>query len=329
MTQVKRVAVTGAAGQIGYSLLPQIANGDVVGPDTKVALQLLELTPALSALRGVAMELEDCAPPLLWDLVTTDDPNVAFRDADLVLMVGSKPRSKGMERRDLILENGPIFTGQGRAVNEHAAPDVRVVVVGNPCNTNCLIAMHAAPDVPNDRFTAMSRLDQNRARAQLALRAGVHWSAVERVAIWGNHSNTQFPDWTNARIEGQSAQQRIGDRAWLEGEFVKTVQERGKAVIEARGLSSAMSAAYAAVGHAHALFSATAEDDPVSLCVFGEGAYDLPGGIVCSYPCTTDGRGNWRIAPGFELDDYARAQIAISTKDLQEERETVQHLLNA
>jgi len=329
MTQVKRVAVTGAAGQIGYSLLPRIANGDVFGPDTKVALQLLELTPALGALRGVAMELEDCAPPLLQDLVTTDDANVAFRDADLVLLVGSKPRSKGMERRDLILENGPIFTGQGRAINEHAAPDVRVVVVGNPCNTNCLIAMHAAPDVPNDRFTAMSRLDQNRARAQLALKAGVHWTAVEHVAIWGNHSNTQFPDWTNARIEGRPALERIGDRAWLEGEFVKTVQERGKAVIEARGLSSAMSAAHAAIGHAHALFSVTTEADPASLCVFGEGAYDLPGGIVCSYPCTTDGRGNWRIAPGFELDDYARAQIAISTKELQEERETVQHLLNA
>jgi malate dehydrogenase len=307
MTQVKRVAVTGAAGQIGYSLLPRIANGDIFGKDTPVALQLLEITPALGALRGVCMELEDGAFPLLRDIQASDDPNVAFRDAD----------------------NGPIFTGQGRAINEHASSDVRVVVVGNPCNTNCLIAMHAAPDVPNDRFTAMTRLDQNRAKAQLALKAGVHWNDVARCAIWGNHSNTQFPDWTNATIGGKPAREVIGDQAWLEGEFVRTVQERGKAIIDARGLSSAMSAANAAIEHAAALYSVTTADDPVSLCVFSGGAYDMPKDIVCSFPCTTDGRGNWQIVEDFVLDDYARAQIAKSTGELRDEREMVQHLLNA
>jgi malate dehydrogenase len=329
MTQVKRVAVTGAAGQIGYSLLPRIANGDIFGKDTPVALQLLEIPPALGALRGVCMELEDGAFPLLRDIQASDDPNVAFRDADLVLLVGSKPRGKGMERKDLILDNGPIFTGQGRAINDHASSDVRVVVVGNPCNTNCLIAMHAAPDVPNDRFTAMTRLDQNRAKAQLALKASVHWNDVARCAIWGNHSNTQFPDWTNATIGGKPAREVIGDQAWLEGEFVRTVQERGKAIIDARGLSSAMSAANAAIEHAAALYSVTTADDPVSICVFSEGSYDLPKDIVCSFPCTTDGRGNWQIVEDFVLDDYARAQIAKSTDELRDEREMVQHLLNA
>jgi malate dehydrogenase len=329
MTKVKRVAVTGAAGQIGYSLLPMIATGGVFGDDTEVILQLLEVTPVLPALEGVKMELHDCAWPLLRDIVCTDDPKVAFKDADLCLLVGSKPRGKGMERKDLILDNGPIFTGQGRAINEHASSDVRVVVVGNPCNTNCLIAMHAAPDVPNDRFTAMTRLDQNRAKAQLALKAGVHWNDVARCAIWGNHSNTQFPDWTNATIGGKPAREVIGDQAWLEGEFVRTVQERGKAIIDARGLSSAMSAANAAIEHAAALYSVTTADDPVSLCVFSGGAYDMPKDIVCSFPCTTDGRGNWQIVEDFVLDDYARAQIAKSTGELRDEREMVQHLLNA
>lgn len=323
----KRVAVTGAAGQIGYSLLPRIAAGEIFGPDVPVTLQLLEITPALGALGGVRMELEDGAFPLLSGIVCTDDPRVAFEDADLCLLVGAKPRGKGMERKDLLRENGPIFTTQGRAINDVAGPDVRVVIVGNPCNTNCLIAMHAAPDVPNDRFTAMSRLDQNRARAQLAMQAGRHWTNVDRIAIWGNHSNTQFPDWTNARIDGKPVREVISDKSWLEGTFVKTVQERGKAIIDARGLSSAMSAANAALEHARALFHATTPSDPVSLCVWAEGAYDLPDDIVCSYPCHTDGKGNWTIDKSFELDDYARAQIAISTKELSGERIAVADLL--
>jgi malate dehydrogenase len=300
----------------------------VFGKDIPVALQLLEIPPAMNALRGVCMELEDCAFPLLRDIQTSDDANAAFKDADLIFLVGSKPRSKGMERKDLILENGPIFTGQGRAINDHASSDVRVVVVGNPCNTNCLIAMHSAPDVPNDRFTAMTRLDQNRAKAQIAAKAGLHWTDVDRMAIWGNHSNTQFPDWTNARVGGRPVRDAIRDEAWLKGEFVKTVQERGKAIIEARGLSSAMSAANAALDHARSLFHATGAEDPISLCVFSEGAYEMPAGIVTSFPCTTDGRGNWKIVGDFELDDYARAQIGRSTAELLEEREAVQHLLN-
>lgn len=327
MNKPMRVAVTGAAGQIGYSLLPEIARGRVFGPDTPIVLQLLEITPALGALEGTKMELHDCAFPLLQDVVCSDDANVAFADADLIFLVGSKPRSKGMERKDLIMENGPIFTGQGRAINEAAASDVRVIVVGNPCNTNCLIAMHSAPDVPNDRFTAMTRLDQNRARAQLALKSGKHWNDVSNIVIWGNHSNTQFPDWTNAKIGGQPAGDVIGDRAWLEGEFIKTVQERGKAIIEARGKSSAMSAAGAAVDHAHALYNAVGPDDPVSLCVLSDGAHGMPEGIVTSYPCTTDGKGNYQIVGDVTLDDYARSQIEISTNELLEERSAVEHLL--
>ena len=328
MTNVKRVAVTGAAGQIGYSILPRIASGAVFGRETPVILQLLEIPPVLPALKGVCMELEDCAFPLLRDITAGDDPNVAFRDADLVFLIGSKPRTKGMERKELIMENGPIFTGQGRAINDHASSDVRAIVVGNPCNTNCLIALHSAPDVPNDRFTAMTRLDQNRAKAQLATKAGTHWTTVDRMAIWGNHSNTQFPDWTNARIGGKPAREAISDEAWLKGDFVKTVQERGKAIIEARGLSSAMSAANAALEHAHALYSKTGANDPVSMCVLSNGAYGMPEGIVTSYPCTTDGKGNWKIVEDFELDGYAKKAIERSTSELLEERSAIQHLLS-
>ena len=250
MTQVKRVAVTGAAGQIGYSLLPVIANGGIFGADVQVALQLLEVPPVLPALEGVRMELEDCAFGLLTSVSCSDDPRVAFKDADLCLLVGSKPRGPGMERKELLQDNGKIFTGQGQAIGEVAGPDVRVVVIGNPCNTNCLIAMHNARDVPADRFSAMTRLDQNRAKAQLAQKAGKHWSEVQNVTIWGNHSNTQYPDWHHATIAGVPAAERIGDDAWLEGTFIKTVQERGKRIIEARGKSSAMSAAKAACDHA-------------------------------------------------------------------------------
>ena len=251
MTQAPiRVAVTGAAGQIGYALLFRIASGQMFGPDQPVVLQLIEI-PAekpMAALSGVAMELEDCAFPLLSDMVLTSDPAEGFRDANWALLVGSKPRGPGMERNDLIKENGPIFTGQGRAINDHAAPDVRVAVVGNPCNTNCLIAMHSAPDLPRERFTAMTRLDQNRAQAQLAARAGVATTAVENTLIWGNHSATQVPDFHNATIDGRRADEVIADPAWLEGPFFETVQKRGAAIIQARGLSSAASAANALVG---------------------------------------------------------------------------------
>jgi len=265
MTTVKRIAVTGAAGQIGYSLLPMIASGGIFGPNVKVALQLLEVTPVMPALGGVRMELEDCAFPLLTEIVATDDPKVAFKNADLCLLVGSKPRTKDMERKDLLTENGKIFIGQGRAIAEVAGPDVRVVVVGNPCNTNCLIAMKNAKGVPTDRFTAMTRLDQNRAKAQLAGKAKKHWSTVKNVIIWGNHSNTQYPDWHHATIDGVPAARAIADDAWLTGPFMKTVQERGKAIIEARGKSSALSAALAAIDHVRSLYTVTNKDDSVAL----------------------------------------------------------------
>ncbi len=326
MNKPKRVAVTGAAGQIGYSILPRIAAGEVFGRETPVVLQLLEIPPVLPALEGVRMELEDCAFPLLHGIEVSDDPKHAFRDADLVFLIGSKPRGKGMERRDLILENGPIFTGQGQAINECAASGVRVVVVGNPCNTNCLIAMHSAPDVPNDRFSAMTRLDQNRAMAQLALKAGCGWDEISQMIIWGNHSNTQYPDWTNALVQGQPALDLIGDKSWLERTFIETIQERGKAVIDARGMSSAMSAANAALEHAESLY--TENTAPVSLCVISDGSYGIPDGIISSFPCTTDGKGNWQIFKGFELNDYANRLIKISTDELLAERETVQNLLS-
>jgi malate dehydrogenase len=329
MSNVKRVAVTGAAGQIGYSLLPLIANGGIFGPDTKVALQLLEVTPVLPALDGVRMELEDCAFPLLTEVTCSDDAKVAFKDADLCLLVGSKPRGPGMERKDLLQDNGKIFIGQGRAIAEAAGPDVRVVVVGNPCNTNCLIAMHNAKGVPQDRFTAMTRLDQSRAKAQLANKAKKHWSTVKNVIIWGNHSNTQYPDWHHATIDGVAAQKAVGDNAWLKGAFIKTVQERGKAIINARGKSSAMSAAQAAADHAKSLFSVTSKADWASICVLSDGSYGTPEGVISSFPCTTDGKGNWQIVTGLELDDFSRQQADVSWQELVQEREMVQDLLGA
>ncbi|MBK8097025.1 MAG: malate dehydrogenase [Planctomycetes bacterium] len=327
MSTVKRVAVTGAAGQIGYSLLPMIASGGIFGPNVKVALQLLEVTPVLPALAGVRMELEDCAFPLLQEIVCTDQAEVAFANTDLCLLVGSKPRGKGMERKDLILDNGPIFVGQGRAIAQKAGPDVRVVVVGNPCNTNCLIAMQNAKGVPADRFTAMTRLDQNRAKAQLALKAKTHWSEVKNVIIWGNHSNTQFPDWHHATIGGVPAAKAVNDDAWLNGPFIKTVQERGKAVIDARGKSSALSAAQAAVDHARSLFTVNGKDDTAALCVLSDGSYDTPAGLISSFPCTTDGKGNWQIVKGLPMSDFAKAKAKISIDELIEERNLVKHLL--
>lgn len=327
MKPARRVAITGAAGQIGYSLLPRIAAGEIFGPDTPVILQLLEVTPVLASLEGVRMELEDCAFPLLQGIVCTDRAEVAFKDANLCLLVGSKPRGKGMERKDLILDNGPIFVGQGRAIAQVAASDVRVAVVGNPCNTNALIAMHNAKGVPQERFTAMTRLDQNRAAAQLALRAKVAWSEVQNVTIWGNHSNTQYPDWHHATIQGKPAGKVIDDDAWLKGAFIGTVQERGKAVIEARGKSSALSAASAAIDHARDLFRPTQSGQWTSLCVRSQGEYDLPAGLITSYPCTTDGHGNWKIVTGLEVNQFSREKIARTIAELEEERSIVKHLL--
>ncbi len=327
MSMVKRVAVTGAAGQIGYSLLPLIANGGIFGPGVKVALQLLEVTPVLPALEGVRMELEDCAFPLLSGITCSDRPETAFKDADLCLLVGSKPRGKGQERKDLLMENGQIFTGQGRAIATAAGPDVRVVVVGNPCNTNCLIAMRNAKGVPADRFTAMTRLDQNRAKAQLAQKAKKHWSTVKNVTIWGNHSNTQYPDWHHATIDGVPAAKAVADDAWLQGPFLKTVQERGKAIIEARGKSSALSAAQAACDHARSLFTVTTKDDWTALCVLSDGSYGTPEGLISGFPCTTDGKGNWQIVPGLAMNDFSKQKAGLSWQELVEEREMVQGLL--
>lgn len=329
MSQVKRVAVTGAAGQIGYSLLPMIAEGGIFGPDVEVHLQLLEITPVLPALEGVKMELEDTAYPLLRSITCSDDAKVAFKDTDLCLLVGSKPRGPGMERKDLLQDNGKIFIGQGQAIAEAAGPDVRVVVVGNPCNTNCLIAMHNAEGVPSDRFTAMTRLDQNRAKAQLANKAGKHWSEVKNVTIWGNHSNTQYPDWHHATIAGQPAANAVNDDAWLQGEFMKTVQERGKAIINARGKSSAMSAAKAACDHAQSLFHKTTKDDWASLCVVSDGSYGTPEGIISGFPCTTDGKGNWEIVQGLEMNEFSQEKAKVTWDELVSEREMVKDLLGS
>jgi malate dehydrogenase len=328
MKTQKRVAVTGAAGNIGYAILPRIAAGAIFGADTPVHLQLLEIPPVLPSLEGVKMELQDCSFPLLQSVSCSDDPDVAFKDADLVLLIGSRPRGKGMERSDLISANGPIFTGQGRSINDHASSDVRVVVVGNPCNTNCLIAMHNAPDVPDDRFTAMTRLDQNRAEAQLANRAGSHWSKVDNVAIWGNHSATQFPDWNHATIDGRPAGEAVGDDAWLRGEFISTVQQRGAAVIKARGSSSAFSAANAALDHAHDLYHATPNGSFTSIAVLSDGSYGVQEGLISSFPCTTDGQGNWTIVSGLEIDEFARGKIDATVAELAGERTVVADLLS-
>jgi malate dehydrogenase len=327
MSNSKRIAVTGAAGQIGYSLLPLIAGGGIFGPDAKVVLQLLEITPVLPSLEGVKMELLDCAYPLVQDVICTDKPETAFKDADLCLLVGSKPRTKDMQRKDLLSENGKIFTGQGRAIAAAAGTDVRVVVVGNPCNTNCLIAMHNARGVPRERFSAMTRLDQNRAKAQLALKAKKHWSAVQNVTIWGNHSNTQYPDWHHATIGGVPAAKAVGDDAWLKGPFIKTVQERGKAIIEARGKSSALSAAQAAVDHCRSLYRVTTSDDWCSMCVVSDGSYGTPDGLISSFPCTTDGKGSWQIVPGLAMNDFSQQKAKASWDELVEERELVKDLL--
>lgn len=324
-----RVAVTGAAGQIGYALLFRIASGHMFGPDQPVSLNMIEI-PAekpMQALAGVAMELEDCAFPLLQDMVLTSDANVGFKDVNWALLVGSKPRGPGMERGDLIRENGPIFTGQGRAINDHAAGDVRVAVVGNPCNTNCLIAMHSAPDVPDERFTAMTRLDQNRAAAQLAAKAGVHTTKVSNALIWGNHSATQVPDFVNTKIGGKSALEVIGDETWLQGDFFTTVQKRGAAIIKARGLSSAASAANALVDHVRDLSVATPKGAWNSVCVKSDGSYGVPEGLISSFPVVSDGKGGWKIVAGLELTPFLTERLAATAAELTGERDMVSDLL--
>jgi len=320
-----RIAVTGAAGQIGYSLLFRIASGAVLGPDRPVSLHLLEITPALGALDGVAMELEDCAFPLLHSIVKTDDPDVAFGNVDLAFLVGSMPRKDGMERSDLLAANGAIFTTQGRALSRSASRDVKVLVVGNPANTNALIAMNNAPDLDPRQFTAMTRLDHNRAMAQLAAKTGTTVNDVKKMTIWGNHSATQYPDLFHAEVNGRNAAEVVGDQSWLEGEFIPTVQQRGAAVIKARGLSSAASAANAAIDHMHDWVAGTPAGDWVSMAVPSDGSYGVPEGLISSFPCTT-ANGRWEIVSGLKIDDFSRARIDASAAELAEERDAVQGL---
>jgi malate dehydrogenase len=319
-----RVAVTGAAGQIGYSLLFRIASGALLGPEQPVILHLLEITPALDSLRGVVMELEDCAFPLLQGVVQTDDANKAFEGVNVGLLVGSRPRTKGMERADLLEANGAIFTVQGKALSDNAAEDVRILVVGNPANTNCLIAMNNAPRIPAERFTAMTRLDHNRAKHQLATKAGVHVSDVTRMTIWGNHSATQYPDIFHAQAGGKAAFDAVGnDQGWLEKDFIPTVQQRGAAIIEARGLSSAASAANAAIDHVRTWFAGTPKGDWVSMAVPSDGSYDVPKGLISSFPVTTE-NGRWEVVQGLDIDAFSRQRIDASVNELSEERDAVQ-----
>jgi malate dehydrogenase len=321
-----RVAVTGAAGQIGYSLLFRIASGSMLGPDQPVILQMLEITPALGALEGVAMELEDCAFPLLAGMVQTDDADVAFGDADVALLVGAMPRKEGMERSDLLNANGGIFKPQGEALSRSAARDVKVLVVGNPANTNCLIAQSNAKDLDPGRFTAMTRLDHNRAVAQLAAKAGAHNTDVTQMTIWGNHSATQYPDLFHAKVKGQDAFAAVGnDQAWLEGDFIPTVQQRGAAIIKARGLSSAASAANAAVDHVRTWSLGTAEGDWVSMGIPSDGSYGVPEGIISSFPVTCKD-GQYAIVQGLDISDFSRERIDKSANELVEERAAVQEL---
>jgi len=324
-TEPVRVAVTGAAGQIGYSLLFRIASGALLGPDQPVALQLLEITPALGALDGVGMELEDCAFPLLTSITKTDDPNKAFEGVNLALLVGSRPRTKGMERADLLEANGAIFTVQGKALSDNAADDIRVLVVGNPANTNALIAMNNAPNIADERFTAMTRLDHNRAVAQLAAKVGAPVTDVKHMTIWGNHSATQYPDIFHAEVAGENAASKVDDQAWLENDFIPTVQKRGAAIIEARGSSSAASAASAAIDHVRDWMQGTPSGDWVSMAIPSDGSYGVAEGLMSSFPCTTKD-GSFEIVQGLELDDFSRSRIDASVAELAEERDTVAKL---
>jgi len=322
-----KVAVTGAAGQLGYAILFRLASGEVFGHDTKIALHLLEITPVLKALEGVVMELQDCAFPLLENIVVTDDPGVAFNGVNWALLIGSRPRTKGMERSDLIRVNGPIFVDQGRALSDKAASDIRVLVVGNPANTNCLIAMCNAPDIPRERFSALTYLDQNRAYAQLAQKAGVAVSEVSNVTIWGNHSATQYPDAENARIKGRPAPDVIKDTEWLRGEFINTVQNRGAAIIAARGASSAASAANAALDHVKSFATKTPEGDWFSAAVPTNGSYGIDDELIFSFPVRSRGDGNYSIIQGLPWTDFAQHKIEITVDELREEKRVVSDLL--
>ncbi|MDP9444900.1 MAG: malate dehydrogenase [Actinomycetota bacterium] len=324
-TSPVKVAVTGAAGQIGYSLLFRIASGALLGDDTPVELRLLEITPALKALEGVVMELEDCALSTLAGVEIGDDPDRIFAGASLALLVGARPRTKGMERGDLLEANGGIFSVQGRALNDHAADDVRVTVTGNPANTNALIAMMNAPDVPPERFTALTRLDHNRALAQVAARTGARVSDIRRLTIWGNHSATQYPDIFHAEVAGRNTAELVADHSWLEGTFIPTVQQRGAAIIEARGASSAASAASATIDHTRDWLRGTRDGDWVSMAVRSDGSYGVPEGLVSSYPVTSSG-GSYRIVPDLAINDFSRHRIDVSTRELADERDTVKAL---
>ena len=325
MTSPARVAVTGAAGQIGYSLLFRIASGEMLGSDRPVVLQLMEITPALGALRGVVMELADCAYPLLHDVVVTDDPAVAFRDADYAMLVGARPRGKGMERGDLLAGNGRIFGPQGRALNEYASRDVKVLVIGNPANTNALIAVRNAPDLEPAQFSAMMRLDHNRAVGKVAEKTGAAVTEVRRVTIWGNHSATQYPDLSHATIRGRPAADLL-DPAWTRDEFIPRVQKRGAEIIEARGLSSAASAAHAGLSHMRDWVRGTTEGDWTSMAVPSDGSYGIPEGLVYSFPVTID-NGAYRIVQGLDVDEFSRGRMDATRAELEEERDAVKDLL--
>jgi malate dehydrogenase len=327
MKSPKRVVVTGAAGQIGYALLFRIASGAMLGADQPVILQLLEITPALGALEGVVMELNDCAFPLLQGVVTTDDPNVAFKDADYALLVGSMPRKEGMERSDLLMANGGIFGPQGKALNDHASRDVKVLVVGNPANTNCLIAKENAPDLAPECFSAMVRLDHNRAISQLAEKTGAHSTAIKNMTIWGNHSSTQYPDLHHVRVDGAAALDKV-DQGWYESEFIPTVQQRGAAIIKARGASSAASAASAAIDHMRDWALGTPGGDWVSMAVPSDGSYGIEEGVIYGYPCTCSG-GKYEIVQGLEINEFSRARMDATDKELREERQAVEDLLGS
>lgn len=322
-----RVAVTGAAGQIGYSLLFRIASGAMFGPDQPVILHLIEIEPALGALNGVVMELDDCAFPLLQGVVPTANLDEGFRGVNWALLVGSVPRKDGMERKDLLTINGKIFTGQGQAIQRNAASDARVLVVGNPCNTNCLIAMNAAKDMAQDRFYAMTRLDENRAKSQLAAKAGVHSSQVTNMAIWGNHSSTQYPDFHNAKIGGQPATSVISDHDWLQTTFIETVQKRGAAIIKARGLSSAASAANGVVDTVRSLTNPTPAGDWHSVCVPSDGSYGIEKGLIVGYPIRGDGGLSREIVQGLPINEFAQGKIDATINELKEERDAVKDLL--
>ncbi len=320
-----RVTVTGAAGQIGYSLLFRIASGDMLGSDQPVILQLLDITPAMAALEGVRMELEDCAFPLLAGVTCTDDPNAGFKDADYALLVGARPRGPGMERKDLLEANAQIFSVQGKAINDHASRSVKVLVVGNPANTNALIAQRNAPDIDPRNFTAMMRLDHNRAMTQLAQKTGTSINDISRMTVWGNHSATQYPDLFNAQVGGKPAMEQI-DQDWYANTFIPTVQQRGAAIIKARGASSAASAANAAIDHIRSWALGTAGDEWVSMGVYSDGSYGIAEGLIYSFPCRC-ANGDWEIVQGLDIGDFSRDRMRATEEELSEERDAVQHLL--